>query len=207
MKKLIIAPHVDDEVLGCGGVIDSQTFVVHCGLADNQNHGNNFFSKNHRLLEWETVKQEVGCNSKLLDNTVNSFQCSHLIGDLEKAINDHCPDIAYIPSPSYNQDHQEAYKACIVAFRPHDINFFVKKIVMYEQPQDFWDGARGASFKIDPNYFVPIDINKKIKLYKMLESQVRNHRSPDMLINLAKMRGHQSNCEFAEAFQILRWVD
>ena len=74
---------------------------------------------------------------------------------------------------------------------------------MYEQPQDFWSGSDDA---INPNYFIPIDIEKKIKLYKMLASQVRCHRSPDMLTTLAKMRGYQSNTPYAEAFQIVRWT-
>ena len=32
LKKLIIAPHIDDEVLGCGGILDKDTLVVHCGV-------------------------------------------------------------------------------------------------------------------------------------------------------------------------------
>ena len=32
MKKLIISPHIDDEVLGCGGILDEDTFVLYCGM-------------------------------------------------------------------------------------------------------------------------------------------------------------------------------
>ena len=32
MKKLIIAPHIDDDVLGCGGIIDSNSMVLYCGM-------------------------------------------------------------------------------------------------------------------------------------------------------------------------------
>ena len=84
------------------------------------------------------------------------------------------------------------------------MNHFVKRVVMYEQPQDFWNGKDPG---IQPNYFIPIDIEKKVNLYTMLKSQVRMHRSPDMLRDLAKIRGHQSNVESAEAFQIIRWVE
>jgi len=205
MKKLIIAPHVDDEVLGCGGILDDDTFVLHCGLAENQNHGDKFFSSAERMVEWNRVENATGCQSRLLDHDVNNFFFgSKLIGDIEKIINEIKPSIVYLPSPSYNQDHQAVYKSAIVALRPHDCNHFVNKIVLYEQPQDFWNGAEKP---IIPNYFVSIDIEKKLHLYSLLASQVRGHRSPEMLRNLASMRGNQSNKTYAEAFQIVRWVE
>ncbi len=205
MKKLIVAPHVDDEVLGCGGILDHDCLVVHCGLAEDQNHGENNFSKKERLSEWRKVEEATGCRSALYDHPVNNFVYgSVLINDIEVIVNAFKPDMAFIPSPSYNQDHQAVYKACITALRPHDINHFVKKIVMYEQPQDLWNGSE---LGIKPNYFVPISIEKKIKLYEMLESQVRGHRSPEMLKTLAKLRGYQSDTDFAEAFEIIRWVE
>ena len=204
MRKLIIAPHVDDEVLGCGGILDENCIVIHCGLAKNQNHGTKFFSSDERMAEWEKVELETRCSSRLLNHPVNDYLFgSELISDIEAAVNEHKPDIVFIPSPSYNQDHQAVHKSCVVALRPHDCNHFVKKVVMYEQPQDFWNGAESS---INPNYFIPIDIDKKIKLYNLLASQVRGHRSPEMLKNLAKMRGYQSNLDYAEAFQIIRWV-
>ena len=54
---------------------------------------------------------------------------------------------------------------------------------------------------------MPIDIEDKIKSYGFLKSQVRGHRSPEMLRLIARMRGVQSNFANAEAFQVLRWVD
>ena len=84
------------------------------------------------------------------------------------------------------------------------INFFVKKVLIYEQPQDFWDSGR-EDFK--PNYFIPINIDKKIKLYNKLNSQVRGHRSTDHIETIAKLRGMQINEAHAEGFKIVRWVD
>ena len=63
----------------------------------------------------------------------------------------------------------------------------------------------------NPNYLdfeqPLLDIENKINSYKLLESQVRGHRSPEILTTLAKLRGMQSGYDYAEAFQILRWVD
>jgi hypothetical protein len=40
-----------------------------------------------------------------------------------------------------------------------------------------------------------------------LESQVRSFRSPEFVEELAKVRGRQAHLEFAEAFEVIRWVD
>ena len=52
-------------------------------------------------------------------------------------------------------------------------------------------------------------INNKEKLdaYQTLASQVRSFRSPELLKNIAFCRGNQSNTEYAEGFQVLRWID
>ncbi len=34
-NKLIISPHADDEVLGCGGILDHHCFVYYCGLDES----------------------------------------------------------------------------------------------------------------------------------------------------------------------------
>ena len=55
-----------------------------------------------------------------------------------------------------------------------------------------------------PQLFIPIDIEKKIALYNLYESQVRGHRSFDHLRHLAGVRGMQCNVPYAEAFQVMR---
>lgn len=128
-----------------------------------------------------------------------------MIGEFEGVINEYQPDEIYLPHPSYNQDHVEVYESSMIALRPHDKNYFVKKIFIYEQPHMFFWDDNMLDFK--PNYFVPIDIEKKIKVYKLMESQVRSYRSPEHLRAIGKLRGGQSNCNYAEAFKIMRWVN
>lgn len=201
MKKLVMAPHIDDEVLGCGGILDKDAFVLHCGVEDRS-----YVSAEERIKEIEEVRKIAGFKMKLLKNVVNNYKVTDLIPDFESTINEVRPDMAFIPHPSYNQDHRAVYNAALVALRQHDINFFVKKVFVYEQPQDiFWDFNNEKGFK--PNYFVPIDIEKKLKLYSLLKSQVRSFRSPDHVKAIAVLRGGQSNFKHAEGFRILRWID
>ena len=205
-KKLVISPHIDDEVLGCGGILDKNTFVIYCGL--DESHIKESWVKDRpkrekRMLELNMIVAMTNHNYEILDNKVNHYTLQSLISSFEKNINDTKPSEIYIPHPSYNQDHRTVYEAALTALRPHDINHFVKRVFIYEQPHMlFWDDK---SFK--PNYFISIDIERKIKLYELMETQVRNFRSSEHIRAIAKLRGGQSNYEYAEAFKILRWVN
>ncbi len=202
IKKLIIAPHVDDDVLGCGGILDDTCHVIYCGL--DETGIDNRPSMDERLDEIHSVQNITNHSFDILDNLVNRYDEYELIGQIEKIINKDKPDEVYVCHPSYNQDHRTVYNATMVSLRPHDKNHFVSGVFVYEQPHMlFWDNG-GVDFK--PNHFVPIDIEKKIKVYECMKSQVRSFRSPEHLRAIGKLRGGQSNCEYAEAFQILRWV-
>ena len=202
--KLIVSPHVDDEVLGCGGILCSDCYVLHLGLSENQMHGNKNFTKDERLEEFSVLADRAGIvGNTVLNHPVNNYRQQDLIGDIEKFINKIKPDEIYLPHPSYNQDHRECYEASLVALRPHDVNHFVRKVFVYEQPQVLWN-HNYREFK--PTYYKSIDIDRKIDLYLCMKSQVRNFRSPECIKALAKIRGSQSRFDYAEAFEILRYV-
>ena len=203
IKKLIIAPHVDDDVLGCGGILDDTCHVIYCGL--DETGIDNRPSMDERLDEIHSVQNITNHSFDILDNLVNRYNEYELIGQIEKIINKNKPDEVYVCHPSYNQDHRTVYNATMVSLRPHDKNHFVSGVFVYEQPHMlFWDNG-GVDFK--PNYFIPIDIDKKVKVYTTMKSQVRSFRSPEHLRAIGKLRGGQSNCDYAESFQIVRWVD
>lgn len=198
--KLIVAPHVDDDVIGCGGMLDKSCYVWYCGV--DEFHG---VSQRERLEEARAVADQtkhiilpVGVNA------VNSYKFSELKNQLENIVNNWYPDEIYLPWPSYNQDHQSVYRAAQIALRPHDKNHFVKRVLLYEEPDCFWPGIDEA-FK--PNFFRPIDIDRKLNLYNLMKSQVRGHRSEAHIEALARVRGAAINVPFAEAFHILRWVE
>ena len=203
MKRLIIAPHVDDDVLGCGGILDKSCHVVYCGLDETGLEDRP--TMEDRLKEINDVQSITGHSFDVLNNLVNRYDEFKLIGQLENAINTIKPKEVYVCHPSYNQDHKSVYNASMIALRPHDINYFVPKVFLYEQPQVYFWNTTDRDFQA--NYFVGIDIDKKIKVYETMKSQVRSFRSSEHIRANSKIRGGQSNHEYAEAFEIVRWVD
>ena len=211
LKKLIIAPHADDEVLGCGGILDDDSFVYFCGMDESkvsivELDSAHRISLEERKKEIQKVSEFLGFKYKInIDTKVNHYNDSKadLINIFEKLINQLKPEMIFIPIPSYNQDHQIIYESLQVALRPHDKNFFVKKILLYEQVHSIiWEHKNYA-----PNYFVPIDIERKLESYALHKSQVRQFRSPETIRAIAKLRGAMSNLEYAEAFVIQRWIE
>jgi LmbE family N-acetylglucosaminyl deacetylase len=195
--RLIVAPHIDDECLGCSSVLKN-SHVVFLGVNDFH-----VVDRNERLLEVSRVSEFFNYDFRVCEHLVDNYKFKDILDTLQVFINEIKPDEIYIPHPSYNQDHRAVYEACFTALRHHDTNFFVKKVFVYEEiHHNLWDKEDFV-----PNYFRYLDINHKIKGYLLHKSQVRQHRSPEMLENIAKFRGYQSGLKHAEAFKILRWVD
>jgi LmbE family N-acetylglucosaminyl deacetylase len=192
----VIACHIDDETLGCSSILDSNSFVYFCGVDEHH-----VIPRRERLKEAEAVSKYFGYPyAVLLTSQVNHYDCRDFIPRIERIINVIKPEEIYIPYPSYNQDHQEIHKACIIALRPHDKNFFVKKVFVYEEVDTLWNS------NFEANYFVPVDIERKIEGYHLHKSQVRPHRSTRAITAMAILNGEKSHYKTAEGFMIKRFV-
>jgi LmbE family N-acetylglucosaminyl deacetylase len=202
-ERLVISPHIDDEVLGCGGSIDDRTFVLECGVDDFH-----IVPRQERINELEAAQKLLGFEYRILDNVVNHYEVTNLIQGITDSINFIKPKEIYIPYPSYNQDHQEVYRAAMIALRPHDLNYFVPRVFVYEETQVvLWDNSHNINGLFKPNYYREIDIERKLAAYRCLKSQVRSFRSAEFLQEIAQLRGRQSGKKYAEAFQCLRFVE
>lgn len=198
---LILAPHCDDEVLGCGGAIsnriDKKVFVYYFGVEDYH-----VVSKEDRLKEVESVSKFLNFDYYVSVNKVNDYNEVSLVKEITNAINKFKPLEIFIPNKAYNQDHVKIFDAAMIALRPHDVNHFVPKVFVYEVDQyKSW-----GNHPWNPNYFEKIDIKKKIDAYKLHKSQVRSMRPPESLEHYAATYGLSANCDFAESFTILRYI-
>jgi len=228
-RLLIIAPHPDDEIIGCGGLIQKikdkggKVFVLFLTVGDTQD-----FSKTRkssaikRKKEIEKVasflkydKYDIALEGERYHLKLDLLGQKKLMDIIERestvAIEKVKPTIIAFPSfYSYNQDHRVAAEATFAAVRPsnREAKHFIPTVLSYEEPADLWNKTQ----QILPNVFVPItekETSIKLKAMHFYRSQLRmfpNLRSSKALQTLAVLRGAQAGREFAEAFVNYRIV-
>ena len=97
----------------------------------------------------------------------------------------------------------------MVATRPNS-KFFPKIVLSYETLSETHWNAPNIEPNFIPNFYFDISsrIKKKLKVLSLYKSQIKNNesRSIESVKSLAKFRGSQNGCKFAEAFQLIRFV-
>lgn len=215
---LILAPHPDDEVLGCGGTIARLTqagAAVHVGIvtradglafpADTVAVGRREAAAAHRLLgvaQTHYLDQPVGLD-QVSDATLN-----RVIGALVEEL---APDTLFVPFlGDVHVDHQRTFQSAMVAARPRG-RAVPARIVAYETLSETNWYAPGITPAFTPNTYVDISetIEVKLQAFTCFTSQMRafpDERSTTAICALATMRGATVFREAAEAFMVVRQV-
>ncbi len=216
---LVIAPHPDDEVLGCGG-----TILKHIGQKDRvylcvvtttySPRWSDKFRKN-RLLEIKKVSALLGIKKTyFLDFPtvkLNMFPHHELADKIFEVIKDIKPDVLYIPHQGdLNKDHRLVFEASLVAARPYSQDHKIKKILSYETSSETEWGQPLAPFL--PNVYIDIakTFKKKLAAMEIYKSELKaspHPRSLELLEVLAKKRGSEVGFELAEAFVLIREIE
>ncbi len=219
MRVVVIAPHPDDEVLGCGGTIakhvddGDEVYVAivtkGCEPLFSENQVNQVRDECRKADISLGVKETIFMDfpASMLEN-VPRYEFN---GAFIKLIQDIKPEVVYIPHRGDMQlDHKITVDAVMVALRPK-YDHVVKKIYAYETLSETgWDLPNIA------NEFIPTVYNdiseyleKKLEAMKIFKSQLAeypNARSLDGIKALAMYRGASMNIKAAEAFFLLREI-
>jgi len=221
MKVLVIAPHMDDETLGCGGVMarhKEQGALVCVVFVAHRVYNHLFDKKRNDIEKSHTVKAKkvIGYHEAIfLDlNDERLDAClQDIIIPLELEIQSFMPDMVYVPFwGDNNQDHRAVFDAARVVLRPVAAPF-VNNVFMYEVPSSTEQSPPLTENAFLPNYYVCIDkhIDRKIKALRCYETESRSYphpRSEEAVRILAQKRGIETGFCYAEAFMMLRgkWI-
>lgn len=220
MKKiLVIAPHPDDEVLGCGGAIvkhikgGDEVYLCVVTKAYAPDWSDEFLK--NRPKEIKKANEILGIKKTyFLD-----FPTAKLDTIPQKSLNDSIlevikktrAEIVYVPyEGDLCKDHRLVFEAALVASRPYT-NKSVKKLLCYETLSETEWGRNFAKKIFFPNTYVDISdtLKYKIKAMQSYESEVKKSphpRSLEIIKVLAEKRGSEAGLKFAEAFVLIREI-
>jgi len=221
-KILILAPHADDEILGCGGVISKYSregYAVNVLILTNANVGapELFTKKKINLIRSESKKANgfIGTKNLFFEElpalSLDNFSIYKIANIISRYVKKIKPDTVFIPSNyDIHQDHKTIFHSAKIALRP-DKKISVKKIFSYEVLSETeWNEDQKA---FNPNFYVGLkksDISLKIKSFYKYKSQVKkfpNPRSKEAIYCLARLRGSQVHMDYAEAFKIEKIIE
>jgi len=204
-RVLILAPHTDDGELGCGGTIarfvEDGKEVYYAAFSVAEKSVPEGFPKNILEIEVRKAMKILGVSeSNLLiykyEVRTFSYHRQEILEDVISLRNALQPDLVFIPSPNdLHQDHKVIAEEGIRAFKK-------STILGYEMP---WNNISFNTIS-----FIPLEerhIKKKIDALRCYETQrYRSYLSEDFIRSLARTRGTQIEVEYAEAFEVIRWV-
>ncbi len=207
MNVLVVAPHPDDEVLGCGGTIarhtqDGDTVDIVVVTRGDDRYDQAWIRKSRE--EALQAHQMLGvAHTGFLDYpspTLDTVPAS-LIAERISRLGPY--DVAYIPhAGDVHQEHRIVHHACLVAFRPPGPNVYAYETLSSTE----W----GSGFS--PDHFVDITgsyLNRKREAMRCYATQLQDAPSPrsiDGINALAHVRGMTVQRVAAEAFVTVRTV-
>lgn len=216
---LIIAPHMDDEVLGCGATIAkhvNEGDQVDVCICCHRVYDRQFDSSVNEAERQATLraKEILGYNNvqflNLPDECVN-LEFQSLLDGLERAIQDLRPSVVYIPhSGDLHQDHRAVAHGANISLRALAAPF-VRRILAYEVPSGTEQTFPGTAPAFVPNVYVTVDkwVEHKIKAMDAYARESRpfpHPRSEKMLRAKLATHGAVNGVEAAEAFLLLREI-
>jgi len=222
MKILVIAPHPDDEVLGCGATIKKysakggEVYLCIATKAYTPDWTQEFI--NNRKKEINNAVKVLGIKKVyFLDfpavklDTIPQKELNDAISKIVKEIK---PEIVFIPfAGDINKDHKLAAEASLVALRPKP-DSTVRKVFYYEvlsetewsKPAQKIEDVFIPSFYEDASDF----LKDKLKAMKCYRSELKEYPHPRSLEGIkisAQKRGTECGKKAAEAFMLVREIN
>ncbi|MGN7469340.1 PIG-L deacetylase family protein [Brevibacillus sp. SAFN-007a] len=217
---LFIAPHPDDETLGCGGTIFKhveQGDRVHWLIVTEMKEERGFSAERIALREREieAVGRKYNFTTihqlKLPTTKLDEIGMSLIVDRMGSAIRAIQPEVLYIPYPGdVHTDHKYVFDAAVSCTKWFRYSF-IKRVLVYETLSETEFGLNPDTNGFRPNVFVDITehMEKKLEVMRMFQSEMGTFpfpRSERTIRSLAHVRGSTAGVESAEAFMLLKEI-
>jgi len=209
MRTLIIAPHIDDESISCGGLIVRRVseagkvwvLVVHGRHYGNLDPNAQDASDGRELEDFRAAADQLGVDGRpvllLEEGEPQHHGFYRLLSHVEHFLKTFQPNEVVIPSADdLNQDHRHLNHVAKIAMRPIALGD-VKRVLEFVA----LDGTARR-----PNYFVALtrsELNLKlsaINCYRRERRGLPSPRAPENVEAQARVWGAACGAEFAEAY-------
>lgn len=198
-RIVIVAPHPDDEVLGCGGLMyevlemrQEEIVLEVLGVTGEPAAWKTQEDVRYEYMGLAACSLPLGCYPGLVDEMrkklrTADFVFSPFIGDL-------------------HTDHEIVARAVRAACKPH--RNATTRLMEYEVPSETGIGIQPFA----PTSYLamgPRHLEFKIEAIERYTDQIGHHpfpRSPETVRALAMVRGSECDCEYAEAYRLVREI-
>lgn len=202
---LVLAPHTDDGELGVGGtisrLIEEGANVYYSAFSTAEQSVPEGFEKDILKKEVRKATAKLGIKEENLfvynyEVRKLNYSRQEVLEDMIKLKRQIKPDLVFMPSlHDIHQDHTTIAQEGLRAFK-------TATILGYEL---IWN-----NLSFDTTSFVKLEerhIRAKCNALQEYKSQgQRPYMSEDFIFSLAKTRGIQIGCEYAEAFEVVRLI-
>lgn len=202
---LVLAPHTDDGELGAGGfiskLIQEGASVTYVAFSIAEDSVPEHLPKDILKVEVKAATKVLGIDEKnliIFNYPVRklNYARQEILEDLIKIKRNNSFDLVLMPSlKDIHQDHTTIAQEGLRAFKN-------TSILGYEL---IWN-----NLSFDTTCFVKLSkkhVEDKFLSLQCYESQIgRSYMSHEFVFSLAKVRGVQIGAEYAESFEVLRWV-
>lgn len=202
--KLILAPHADDETLGCGGLIAKDPNGVTVAVMSDKDDG--------RMDEFEAARKILGYHytyEPTFPTGELQANARGLVTRIDQLVRALKPMELYLPAPGIHQDHIAVYEAGIRAARLSYTSgsWFVPTVLLYEVPGYALD-LYNIPYKW--NRYVTLDdeqMAKKMDAIRAYKSQNDGGFDPAALAEeQANILGRRVGVRYAEQYAVIREV-
>lgn len=216
-KTLVIAPHLDDETIALGGTIKKLSkSKVKVDVVIVGGHLPPLYDKKNYLVTKKESAKALGIlgvkKVHYLDLPALEFHKKYYqkinlkINELINSLN---PTAVFIPFPDRHIDHRTVFDCAMVNTRPNKKKY-PNYVLSYETLSETHWNAPYIEANFNPDFFINIDstMRDKIRALKCYKSQIKDNqsRSIEAVQALARFRGSQNGCKYAEGFKLIRAI-